>query len=529
MSIEQMLTCAVARHQAGDFAEAEAIYLRVLETDPENPDALHLLGLVAHQFERNQVAVDLLNRAITARPDFYDALNNLGLICRKMSQLDDAINAYRRAIEVRPEHGPNYSHLIDTLRETRRFDQAIQLGRRGTSLAPNSAMAHCDLANALSDGFHLYEATAEYRKAIELDPKLAIAHNNLGTVLNQRGMIDSAIECYQMAITIDPSFALPVNNLGAALLARHDFEAALPLLRKAVSLQPDSTDATRNIGLCLLNLNRATEAIALLEQAVLSHTATFDEASDLVKAYEQCNRLADASKLLRQLMELQSDNPCLSSRLIRVLQADPCVAPAVVQAEKTKWRMRYASLPRRNRDAYRNPVDPSRRIRIGYLINAPHPAFESLLASHNRDEVELFVYCNIQHVDPLARHMQRHADRWQRIAGRSDQLAVDTIIADQIDILIDTCGHSAHHRLLVMAMQPAPLQIWQAGCELPREAAMPSMADLSSADISQEARRLERTYRALWQEWCRGAAASSSISEQGSFVYGFMQHPVSFA
>ena len=53
----------MARHRAGDHSEAETIYRRVLQADPEHPDALHLLGLIAYQRGRNEDAVESIRRA----------------------------------------------------------------------------------------------------------------------------------------------------------------------------------------------------------------------------------------------------------------------------------------------------------------------------------------------------------------------------------------------------------------------------------------------------------------------------------
>ena len=47
MSYEMMFHNAVGLHEAGRLDEAETIYRQILETAPEQPDVLNLLGLVA--------------------------------------------------------------------------------------------------------------------------------------------------------------------------------------------------------------------------------------------------------------------------------------------------------------------------------------------------------------------------------------------------------------------------------------------------------------------------------------------------
>ena len=80
LTIQQAIDLAVQHHQAGDLPKAESIYNQVLQADPNQPVALHLLGLIAHQLGKNEVSVDLIMRAIVNKPDFDEAYCNLGLV-----------------------------------------------------------------------------------------------------------------------------------------------------------------------------------------------------------------------------------------------------------------------------------------------------------------------------------------------------------------------------------------------------------------------------------------------------------------
>jgi len=60
----ELLGAGLKHHQAGRFAEAEACYQRVLAIQSDHADALHLLGVIAHQVRRYDLAVELIGRAI---------------------------------------------------------------------------------------------------------------------------------------------------------------------------------------------------------------------------------------------------------------------------------------------------------------------------------------------------------------------------------------------------------------------------------------------------------------------------------
>ena len=51
LTIQQALDLAVQHHNEGRLSQAEIIYQQILRSDPNQPIALHLLGVIAHQAE----------------------------------------------------------------------------------------------------------------------------------------------------------------------------------------------------------------------------------------------------------------------------------------------------------------------------------------------------------------------------------------------------------------------------------------------------------------------------------------------
>src|SRR3990170_4345774 len=60
----QLIQAALQHHQSGRLSQAETLYKQVLRSNPDNPDALYLLGMLAHQVGNNEVATEIINRAI---------------------------------------------------------------------------------------------------------------------------------------------------------------------------------------------------------------------------------------------------------------------------------------------------------------------------------------------------------------------------------------------------------------------------------------------------------------------------------
>ena len=61
------LGLAIQHHQAGRLQLAEQIYRSILAVEPNHPGALHLLGIIAHQMGRQEVAVESIGQAIALR------------------------------------------------------------------------------------------------------------------------------------------------------------------------------------------------------------------------------------------------------------------------------------------------------------------------------------------------------------------------------------------------------------------------------------------------------------------------------
>ena len=88
LTIQQAIDLALQHHTAGRLSDAESIYNQILQSDPDQPVALHLLGVIAHQVGNNDIAVDLITKALAIKPDFAEAHSNLGLTLQDLGKLD---------------------------------------------------------------------------------------------------------------------------------------------------------------------------------------------------------------------------------------------------------------------------------------------------------------------------------------------------------------------------------------------------------------------------------------------------------
>jgi tetratricopeptide (TPR) repeat protein/SAM-dependent methyltransferase len=292
--IAELLAMAQRHHLAGQLAEAEQRYRKILAIDRNHIDSLHLLGLIAHQVGRNDMAVGLIRKAIALDDRIPTFHNNIGLAFDALGRADDAVVHYRRAITLRPDYVEAHNNLGATLQTRNKLDEAIAQYQRALALKPDFAEARNNLGNALKEQGKLDEAVAQYQRALDLKPDFADAHNNLGNALQRQGKLGAAVARYQRALALKPNYAEAHYNLGNALREQGRSDQAVAQYQRAVTLKPDYNEAHNNLGNALQKQGKLDEAVAWYEQA-LSLRPDFAEAhNNLGNALQRQGKLDKA-------------------------------------------------------------------------------------------------------------------------------------------------------------------------------------------------------------------------------------------
>src|SRR5262245_27124986 len=96
MNTKETLALGLHHHQVGNLAQAEQLYRQVLDSNPDDYEALQLLGVLVVQTGRHEAGIEYLRQALRLDPNNAPAQFNLGSALRKQGQLDEAIASYRR-------------------------------------------------------------------------------------------------------------------------------------------------------------------------------------------------------------------------------------------------------------------------------------------------------------------------------------------------------------------------------------------------------------------------------------------------
>ncbi len=278
--IDAELREALELHRAGRLVQAEAIYRRVLQVQPRNPDALHLLGMLALETGNAPAALQLISRAIALNTAAGVFRTNLGLVLQRLGRIDEAMNAMRDGLRLEPNlPGARINYAI-LLQQARQFSAAADVLREGLSFSPTDALLWHNVGLMLQQAGRKDEAIAAYQRTIELDGAQVSAINNLATLYRETGRPTESRELCERAIGIQPDFAAAWSNLASALNDTHHPTEAIDAYDRALALAPSFAATVRlNRAMSLLMTGRLGEGFAEYEARfeLLPHATEFEQ------------------------------------------------------------------------------------------------------------------------------------------------------------------------------------------------------------------------------------------------------------
>jgi len=470
-----------AEHQTrGDVAAAATLYQQLLDATPGHPEANFRLGLLRLQTGQPQAALPHLKAALEAQPEKglawlaflegllaakqFDAARSVldqgrqrGLAGPRVDALEArlgqavAVQAQIRQMEALfstgqyaaletaakaflahlPENGKGWHLLGLSLVVRGNGAQALPALLRASELLPQDVDVWDHLGSAYLQTGQLPEAVVALSRAISLRPDHAVSYNNLGNVFLEMGQLDAAEEQYRRALNCQPHYAQAAGNLGIALQGLGHLEEALTCYTRALAMQPDDANILANSANVLKELGRTDAAIAAYAKAM---------------QHDPNHVAARTNFLLLQAFATR-------------LQPQEFLAAAKGLGRVHSQLAQQDGLP-----PLRHPKEQGWRLRVGYVsgdfcANHPVPFFlEPLLANHDRERVELFLYPTHDTHDATAKRITALGEHVFPLMGLTDKAATEQIRSDGIDVLIDLSGHCRYNRLGVFARRAAPVQ-----------------------------------------------------------------------
>lgn len=293
--IRSVVGSARRLYEGGRIQEAEAFCHKALARQPDRADMLHLLGMIALQTGRNELAHDVLSAALRSAPANAPARNHLGVACLALKREAEARDCFLRSL----------------------------------ALDSRQAEVHNNLAIALKELGDFQAAESSYREALAIDPRYAPAQYNLGAMLLYLGRIDEAVAGLQQTLAIKPAFPAARRKLAAALGCQGEVDAAIDMCRSSFAGGGASTDIYWQIANDLTMLGMMQQSLPFLRKSVELDPANA-AAAQLLAAFGGTHPERLEAGYVRTLFDDQAER--FESHLVKGLQYSvPCDLVALVE------------------------------------------------------------------------------------------------------------------------------------------------------------------------------------------------------
>ena len=237
--INSLLQDAINNIEKNNFVEAKILLSKILNIEPENFDALNIIGVINGNENNHLEALNFFKKAQKIRPD--DSLINFNL-AKSFSETGDdleAIKYYQISIKLDKNHLGSLLNLGKSLEQLKKYDEALIYYDQAIKLKPDFFEANYNKGNTLSTLKRNDEALIYYDQAIKLKPDFFEAYNNRGTTFKSLKRYDDALFNYDQAIKLKPDFFKAYYNKGNIFIDLKRYDEALLNYEKALKLKPD--------------------------------------------------------------------------------------------------------------------------------------------------------------------------------------------------------------------------------------------------------------------------------------------------
>ncbi|HVT87516.1 MAG TPA: tetratricopeptide repeat protein [Tepidisphaeraceae bacterium] len=392
----QELQQAINLHSAGRLVEAEQIYHSILVRHPDEPNCLHMIGVLLLQQGDLVAAEPFIKRSLELVPIMPDWHNDYAVLLYATGHFDLAEKHLRRAVQLNPLFAEAHYNLGKCLYRKGQPAIAIEHWRQVVLTQPTNVDVLVKIGGASIKLHKLEEAMGYFQQALNINPKHLAATINAARILFHFNRLDEATNLYHQAVEADPQNVEVLTNLGICLLEQGDFAKAIDCYRKALSIQPKRAEVRSNL-LLAMHYDPAVHRAELFEEHL--EYARIHEAPILAFRFKH-------------------QNSTDSNRPIKI---------AYVSGD-------------------------FRRHAVASFI-------EPILRHHDRSKFIVSCYSANEFNDQTTSRLRSYTERWHEVADLNEEQLAQIIHANCEDIVIDLSAHTGRGRLPALARKPAPIQI----------------------------------------------------------------------
>ena len=322
--------------------EAIALYLRVLELQPDDANAREKLATGFILTNQRGKAVEMLEQIIKQHPEKYQpydllaqVLDEEGRSLQRANRLDEAKATfakvaanYEQSLLINPNHAGTYLRLAELLlgplKDPERAVKFLTEARRRFAGAPEIAYY---LAIAQREAKQIQQAVATFEEALheaELDQDNEIVNAkfyfNYGATAEQAGLYEKAADLLHKSIALDPANAAEAYNYLGYMWADHNMhlDEAEETIRRALEIDPNNGSYLDSLGWVEFRKGKFDQALADLLRAAKNidreDPIVFEHIGD---TYLKLNRVPEALESWQKALKLDPKNKSLADKIER--------------------------------------------------------------------------------------------------------------------------------------------------------------------------------------------------------------------
>jgi protein O-GlcNAc transferase len=306
-TVRESLNSAAQCFNNNDLEGADFQLRRIMQGDPKNADALHMLALVRFRQGKVGESIKLIEDALKSRPDDLEFLTNLGNLTKSAGDRKAARAWYERAIAIDSNCLAPCYNLALLSAEEGDLDAAIDLFKRALKIDAELAELHFNLSLILKAKGDKQAAIESCKNALRLRPDFLEGHICLGNLYFEEEKPLDALAAFRAADKIKPDTAIVLNGIGVCQTSLGDYNAAKESLQKATALAPSLPDVHNNVGIVFSLLGDYSSAITNLNHA-LKLNPNYPEAwRNCGNVFSEQRRYGNAIEFYKKALALQPD------------------------------------------------------------------------------------------------------------------------------------------------------------------------------------------------------------------------------
>jgi len=297
-SLPKAVNAALYAYHDGRKAEAGSLCTDILISEPNNPYALYLLGLLVYENGDKARAANLFRQAVTHGSDrLVNGFTNLAVALLDLKKEAEALQAAECSAALFPDTDDGYCLAGIARIRCSAYSEAVNPLERATCINPKNALAWYWLGKtqqvlgqfmAAQHSFAMHAALSPSNQTAQVE--LALAHLMAGCSGKADAVFAGLLGHPPGSVAFDAALGRLLFNHSERLdNARFQFphfrlEVAIAAWRRVLAVEPGKAEACVNLGFALRVQHREEEAFDLGRRALVS-------APDMPEAHVLMGRL----------------------------------------------------------------------------------------------------------------------------------------------------------------------------------------------------------------------------------------------